>query len=147
MDAPLNKLTNTELMWAASNLPDNKRKGEFDQKNINFNKELNHKSENTYEVFGISEDDLKTYGETMANCVKKTIEHKGTKSEAIQEVLEILGNDSKFITSMVIKVISDAHEHAVGATRMISGTGGIKDLLELLKNLNKMKDKDDESDD
>jgi hypothetical protein len=145
-DAPLNKLSNKEMMWAASHLPDHKRKGEFNQKlatNMVFDGNVDHSNSSVYGAFGISEDDLKHYVEVMENEVKEGgKKENSTKSEAIVAILNKLGNDPKFVASLVIKTIGDAQVSSI-SKRGIDGIIGVASLLEILKKLKKDSEDDE----
>jgi hypothetical protein len=143
-DAPLNMLTNKEMLWAASNLPDTKVKGTFETK-MSF-AEADHNSESLYKAFDISEEELKSFGKIMRDSVEHMYtfpKEEQTNSISIEYIVEKLGNNPKYVLSLIIKVMGDAAGQASlaksGFTEIpgLGILGAIKgsELKELLKKL------------
>lgn len=154
-NAPLNMLSNKEMLWAASNLPDTKIKGTY-ATSLSFSGDIDHTIENIYEVFKITDADLKEFATVMRDSVKHQHaqpEGEQRNSVAIQYILEKLGSNPKFFTSLVIKVMGDAaaSQATAGLSGMhVLGGKGLGGLLAILKKLAEGrggKDNDDDIDD
>lgn len=117
MDAPLNKLSHKELVWAASNLPDNKLKGVENTSTSKFASvdfsgiKVDHKPDQIYDCFGITEDDLKGFAKMMKKGVEfQAAQPEGEQqnSKTIEYIMEKLGGNPKFVISLIIKTMNDA---------------------------------------
>lgn len=150
-NAPLNDLSRKEFLWAASNLPDSKERGEFSFKSENI--VIEHHHDNIFECFGITKSDIAEYGDIMKDGIEfqqNQPEEEQQNSKAIEHMINNPKANKKFYISLLIKMMNDLSQNSrisglekmLGAKAMIiKGSdlpGGVASSLSELRSLIEM---------
>ena len=124
------KLSKDALLWAMSNLPDNKNIGKHTTRKSS---RFNHDAENVYEAVGISEEKAKDLAAKMAKQIGRVVKEDVKVSNIVEGVMDEIEEEPEMLKLIVVKTVQDALEHA-------EGFGKISEMAKMMKFLKKLKD-------
>ncbi len=128
------KVSKDALIWAMSNLPDNRNHGSHAASMFN------HEKENVFEACGLSEQRCHELSAIMVNHLKQ-MAYEGTKvSTIVEAVLNETKKTPDLIILLVVKNVQDALDHI--QEKSADREGELNKMLKILQMLKKMKGED-----
>lgn len=133
------KVSREALVWAMSNLPDDKNHGSFSKFSPSVKREFSHESENIWDAVGISTDELTKAGELMSESLRKINDSDGKVSLIVESVLDAAVEHPFLFTVIAVKTVQDALEH-------VSEAGEMAKMMKMVKMMDKLKKRMDDED-
>ena len=123
------------LVWAMSNLPDNKNHGSYTSTPVK--REYNHNTENVWDAVGMSRERLNELSVIMAKQLNKITEPNATLSSVVEGVMDATIENPDLVLVIAVKTVQDALEHA-------SEAGEMAKMMKMIKLMDRFKKKNDD---
>jgi hypothetical protein len=134
------KVSKDALIWAMSNLPDDKNHGDY-SKGSAVKHEFNHEAQSVWEAVGLTKNEVDELGAVMVDKLKLINEPNSTVSKVVEGVIDATIEHPNIVLLIAVKTVQDALEHAQTASEM----GDMAKMIKMMKMLGKYKKDDDES--
>ena len=134
------KVSKDALLWAMSNLPDDKNHGDYRKSSV-AKHDFNHKESSILAAIGLNDEKVNQLSRMMAEELAKINNEYSCVSEVVEGVLNAIDREPELLKLVVIKTVQDALEHA----EMASGMGDMAKMLKLMKMMGKFRKDSDES--
>jgi hypothetical protein len=135
------KVSKDALIWAMSNLPDDKNYGDYSKGSSAAKHEFNHETQNLWEAVGLTKNEVDELGAVMVDKLKLINEPNSTVSKVVEGVVDATIEHPNLVLLLAVKTVQDAFEHA----QTVSEMGDMAKMIKMMKMLGKFKKDDDES--